>query len=266
MEMSAMKKLLTFFYASLLLSIVSCSDEKIEPQPLTEDLKTSANGYWDQDFSIHITTNYEDNISFRLSGTGGEITVDWGDGSSESKYVGEDELTFEHIFDRDEENPESFAITVSGDIETITGFNFFYAGLYVDEIHFGGLTNLNDLSMGVLANGPREIDLSQNKLIQNVILPGVQRLENLILPASNKIRGIDIAGTNQLSTANVDHIIARVHDSVVRSPRTGFFGLPASWAQEEGDMSMAGPPSSNSINKLRKLKRKYGWNIYPEVR
>jgi hypothetical protein len=258
-----MKKLLKLLSASLLLLLASCSDEQIEPQPLTEDLRTSANGYWDQSFSI---TNFEDNIYFHISGTGGDITVDWGDGSSTSGYVSENYLTFEHDYNTDEENPQDFAIIISGDIETITGFNFFYASLYVNEMHFGGLTNLKDLSMGMLGYSPREINLSKNKLIEFVILPGVQRLENLILPSTHKIRGIDIAGSNQLSTAAVDRIIARVHDSVVKSPRTGFFGLTASWAQEEDDMSMVGPPSTYSINKLRKLKKKYGWNILPEVK
>lgn len=261
-----MKKLFQFLCASVLVVAAGCADESIEPQPLSEDMKTSANGYWDQFLSIHITTNFEDYVTFHLDGTGGDITVDWGDGSSETSYVGPDYVTFTHDYNTDEETPHDFAIRVSGDIKTITGFNFYYASLYVNEVHFGGLTNLKSLSMGVLSYGPTEINLSKNKVIESVVLPGVQRLQNLILPVSNKIRVIDISGYNELPTAVVDRVIARVHDSVVNSPRSGYFNIPASWAQEEDDPSMVGPPSSYSINKLRKLKRKYGWKIFPDVK
>lgn len=261
-----MKKLFKFVCACILVVAAGCADENIEPQPLTEDLKTSAKGYWDQFLSIHITTNFEDYVTFHLNGTGGEITVDWGDGTSQTAYVGSYDVTFTHDYNTDEETLQDFAIRVSGDIKTITGFNFYYASLYVDEVHFGGLTNLRSLSMGVLGYGPREINLSKNKLIEDVMLPGVQRLENLILPVTNKIRILDISGYNELPPAVVDRAIARVYDSVVKSPRTGYVNIPASWSQEEDDPSMVGPPSPYSINKLRKLKKKYGWTIFPDVK
>jgi hypothetical protein len=261
-----MKKLLIFLSASLLVFVASCSEETIEPQPLTEDLKTSANGYWDQFLSIHVTTHWDDDIIFFLMGTGGNITVDWGDGTRESIYVGEEYVGLDHDFNREEEDTTDFAIRISGDLKAITTFNYYYDGLVVNEMHFGGLTNLKELDMGVLQDGPPVINLSKNKLIERVLLPGVQRLQDLILPTSNKIQAIDISGTNELSTADADRIIARVHDSVVKSPRTGYFNLPASWAQEEDDPTMIGPPSSYSMNKLRKLKRKYGWNIFPYVK
>jgi hypothetical protein len=67
-----------------------------------------------------------------------------------------------------------------------------------------------------------------------------------------------------MTTAAVDRVIARVHDSVVNSPRQGIFAFGALWGQgEEGDV--VGPPSSYSINKLRKLRDVYGWTIYPEI-
>ncbi|HEY0740836.1 MAG TPA: hypothetical protein VGD40_05205 [Chryseosolibacter sp.] len=261
-----MKTLFKLLCASILLAAAGCSDENVEPLPLTEDVKTSATGYWDQFLSIDITTNFEDYVTFHLNGTGGEITVDWGDGASETAYVGPYDVTFTHDYNTDEETLQDFAIRVSGDIKTIREFNFYYASLYVNEVYFGGLTNLKTLSMGVLGYGPREINLSNNKLIESVVLPGIQHLENLILPVSNKIRTLDISGYNELSTAVVDRVIARVYDSVVRSPRTGHVNLPASWSQDDDDRSMVGPPSPYSVNKLRKLKRKYGWTIFPEVK
>lgn len=259
-----MKTILKFFAAGILIIAASCAEENIEPLP-THDIRTRANGYWDQFLSIHLSTNFEEEITFYMYGTGGEMTVDWGDGSRETFFVDDNYTSFHHAYNP-EEGGQDFAIRVSGDLSTIIGFDFFYSSLYVNEMHFGGLTNLRYLSMGMLAEGPPVINLSKNKSIESVILPAIQRLENLILPASNKIRAIDISGTNVLPTSVVDRVIARVHDSVVKSPRDGFFILPVSWAHEEGDLSMVGPPSSYSLNKLRKLRKKYGWNITPNIK
>jgi hypothetical protein len=261
-----MKKLLRPLIAGLLLLTASCSDENIEPRPLTDDLKTSANGHWDEYFSIYVVTHWDDDFSLFLIGTGGNLTVDWGDGSSESFYVGEEYVSVEHDFNRAEEDPGEFAITISGDLHSIKGVDYFYDGIDVREMHFGGLINLTNLNMGIIQSGPPVINLSENSMIERIILPGVQRMEELILPSVNKIRAIDISGTNSLNTADVDRIIARVHDSVVKSPRSGFFSLPVSWAQEENDQSLLGPPSRHSYNKLRKLQKKYGWSIYPGVK
>jgi hypothetical protein len=256
-----MKKILCF---SFLLVVAGCVEEKVEPR-LEEDLKTSASAYRDQFLTIQITTNYEDDMVFYLEGLGGDVSVDWGDGTTEDFVIGEGYVTLEHDFNREEENPEDFTIRVSGDIKTITAMDWFYDGFYITDIHFGGLTNLKRLSMGILQHGPSVINLSRNRLLESLTLTGIQPLENVIMPATNKIRSIDIAGTNKLPVSVVDRIIARVHDSVVISPRSGHFSLPISWAQEEGDMTMVGPPSSYSINKLRKLRDRYGWGIYPDV-
>lgn len=261
-----MKKLLKLVFAGLLLSVASCTEERVEPQPLTEDLKTTANGYWDQYFSIHIATNYEDDVSyFFLTGTGGNITVDWGDGSRERVYVGEEYVGLEHDYNREEDNPGTFVIRISGDIKTIDQVEWHYQGFYINSMHFGGLTNLKHLRMGELGHGPPVINLSKNKLVETVDVGGVQRLADLILPTSNKIRMLDISGWNELSTADVDRIIARVHDSVVNSPRSGYVNLPFMWGQDEDDYSLIGPPSSYSLTKLRKLRDRYGWGIYPEI-
>lgn len=255
--------------ALLLLSVIllQCSDEIVEPQILDDDVKTSATLYEDQYFTLAITTvkthpaePLPEEVYFYLEGSGGKVSINWGDGTIEKFAVGASTLTLRHQYDR----VKNYTIKISGDIKTITSFRMNYLSTKINDIHFGGLVNLQEVGMNLLSVAPEVFNLSRNRNIETVVLAGLQSMKDVLLPSTNKLRQVDISGENLMTTAAVDRVIARVHDSVVKTPRQGVFVLSASWAQEEGDNTMVGPPSSYSINKLRKLRDVYNWTINPE--
>jgi hypothetical protein len=248
--------------AAIISTFSGCSnDELIEPATVTEDLRTSANLYQDQFLTFNVTaTEMGTSLTFFLTGNGGSVSVNWGDGTIEKKYV-TGRIRLEHEYDR----MKNYAVNVSGDIKTITELDLNYADMVFNNIHFGGLTNLKVLNFNLLAAGPKTVNLSRNKMLEHITLLGVERMEDVILSTTNVISSLDISGDNNLSAAVVDRIVARIHDSVVNSPRAGSITLRRTWYQEEGDNSMVGPPSSYTINKLKKLRDVYGWSVYPEI-
>jgi hypothetical protein len=260
---SLMKNILkVLLIAAVMGTFSGCSsDELIEPSTISEDLRTSANLYQDQFLTFNITaTEMGTRLTFFLSGNGGRVSVNWGDGTIEKKYV-TSRIRLEHEYG----NMKNYTVNVSGDIKTITELELNYADMVFNKIHFGGLTNLKYLNFNLFAAGPITVNLSRNRMLEHITLLGIERMEDVILPSTNKISSLDISGDNNLSTAAVDRIVARIHDSVVNSPRAGFITLRATWYQEEGDNAMVGPPSSYTINKLKKLRDVYGWNVNPEI-
>lgn len=247
--------------AFLIATLNCCStEEEVQPMFPKEDLRSSANYYQDQFLTFQITaTEMDIAFMFRLAGNGGKISVNWGDGTIEKRNISE-YTTFEHSYDR----MKNYTVTVSGDIKTITELHLNYEDIVISNIHFGGLVNLKTLNFNLLAAGPPVFNLSRNKMLESVTLTGIERMEDLILSTTNQIVQIDIAGDNSLTTSVVDRVVARIHDSVVNNPRPGFFNLRDTWYQSEDDYAMVGPPSSYSINKLRKLRDVYGWNVTPQ--
>jgi hypothetical protein len=250
----------------LLLSVVAfqCSDEMVEPQSLDEDLTTSANLYEDQYFTLAITTvQYPDEpmpelFTFYVQGNGGKVSINWGDGTIEKLIVLPSITKFQHQYDR----VKNYTIKMSGDIKTITSFQMHYLGATIKDIHFGGLVNLMDVNMGFIGIIPGVINLSRNRNLETVTVADLRTLKDVLLPSTNKLIHVDISGDNQMTTAAVDRVIARVHDSVVNNPREGYFRLGVDWGE---DSAYVGPPSTYSINKLRKLRDVYGWTIYPDL-
>jgi hypothetical protein len=248
--------LLVGVFAALLLQ---CSNEEFEPEPLAEDMATASNAYEDQFLTIMITCNADREFTFYLTGNGGNVSVNWGDGTIQKHVIGPDPITLRHRYTRE----INYTIRVSGDILTITQLDIGYENLAVRNIHFGGVSNIRSVTLNQLPNGPASINLSRNKKIESVVLASIKPLREVLLSTTNNISLMDIAGSTNLSTAVVDKIVARIHDSVISRPRFGYFGFNRTWALK--DMSRVGPPSSYSINKLRKLRNVYDWTVYPDV-
>lgn len=260
-----MKTKLNLLLLVLAVMVVRCTDEHVEPTTLTEELVTSANLYEDQFFTIGITTlkNHPEEplpeqVEFYLQGNGGRISINWGDGTIEKLTIGSSIVTLNHQY----KAAKNYTINMSGDIKTITSFRMNYLGTRINKIHFGGLVNLKEAEMGLLPYTMDVINLSRNRALETVRVVGLQSMDDVLLPSNNKLVNVDISGENEMTTAAVDRVIARVHDSVINNPRKGSFVLGSLWGETN---EMIGPPSSYSINKLKKLRDVYGWTIYPEI-
>lgn len=245
----------------LVMILYGCTtEEEINPVTLETDLQTSANLYEDQFLTFKITTNFDQGFKFYLSGNGGKVSINWGDGTIEKRVIDGGYVMFDHVYSRE----KNYTITIAGDLQTITAIDMAYREAFINQIHFGGLTNLEQVNFNLIKIvGP--VNFSRNKKLKSITLSGVQGMTDVVLSTSNIIDYIDVSGDNSLSTASVDRIVARIHDSVINNPRTGFMNLKATWYQEEDNYSMVGPPSSYSINKVRKLQNVYGWTITPNV-
>lgn len=253
-----MKQIKTFAAVLVALIINGCSNEEVKPQ-FEQDMVTSSMDWMDNYLIIDITTSEGENaMEFQLSGTG-SVTVDWGDGTSEEDVVLGQYVTFRHTY----EDVSDYQILITGDLAKITELGMAYISFPVWQVHLDGLINLEHLAFDLLNQGPREINLSQNRKLKSLVLSGIQPLENVIVPSTNQLTTVDITGANSLTTPVVDRIISRVRDSVVKNPRAGAFNLSKGWWQDENNPEMVGPPSSYSINKLKMLRDVYGWLIIP---
>jgi hypothetical protein len=262
MKKRKMKNILKLLFAiAVIVSFYGCSsDEPVNPVHVEDDLRTSANLYEDQFLTFKITTNFDQGFKFYLGGNGGKVSINWGDGTIEKKVIDGEYIMFDHVYSRE----KNYTINVSGDLATITAIDMAYRDLLINHIHFGGLTNLEQVNFNLIKI-QGAVNFSRNKKLQVVHLLGVQGMTDVILSTTNNITQLNISGDNSLTTPSVDRIIARIHDSVINNPRQGSMTLSKTWYQDEEDTSMVGPPSSYSINKLRKLQNTYGWNISPDV-
>jgi hypothetical protein len=255
------RKIKLVLLAIAMLFLYRCSEEPVvEPQVIEEDLKTSAAAYADQFLTINITTTTDRKMRFTLTGVGGKVFVDWGDGTKQQRVLDSDYDIFQHTYSESKD----YTITVSGDIKTIETFIMLDEDLKVNALHLGGLINLTTFSFQLIWDGPATLNLSQCRNLGLLELQAVPKLTDLILPTTNNIWYANLSGTTNLSTAVIDRVIARIYDAAVNHSRRGGVIDIKAFHQAGQEDSMIGPPSSYSITKLRKLRDVYQWYIYPE--
>ena len=190
---------------------------------------------------------------------GSSVSIDWGEGNSETVALGGDTyITHSYA------TGGNYPITITGDLDKITYFYSFYGQGMVDAINFRHLTALQEIRFG-LTRGPRVLDLSHNPKLQSALLAGLGDMEVLHLPEDHALRDVMISGPNKITTAGIDAIIHNLYRNAVNKNITGgSFALSASWAQDEGDDSLVGPPTADGLATLKLLKDNYGWTISPD--
>jgi hypothetical protein len=194
-------------------------------------------------------------------GTGGKVSINWGDGTIEKVMLTPDLRSYSHQYDR----VKNYYIKIDGDIKNIEYYGMSYQdGVKVRNLHLSGLTGLKSLNLVIMSQSPEVINLSHNKLIEEIDFVDLLALKEVIIPTTNKLREVRLTGCTQLNTAAMDHIIGRIYQSVVSAPRTGSFNFSMSWYDSELENEMIGPPSDYSLTKLRKLRDTYGWGMHPQ--
>ena len=197
---------------------------------------------------------------FYIGGSDTELSINWGDGNVESVIINDPLGTeINHAYTAS----GTYPITITGDLDKIVHFYSFYGGSEFTDIQFQHLTNLRELLYGLTAC-PATLDLSNNTKLEEAMLPGLRDLNKLILPATHSLSFLEIDGENNLSAANVNEIINNVYTNTSKaSIHGGILSLRGSWVQEEGDMTMVGPPSPDSMVLLESLKNDFGWIVKP---
>lgn len=199
---------------------------------------------------------------FQISLSGnenGQITVHWGDGSEETFTLG-DNTDLNHSYSQ----AGSYFISITGALDKITDFYSFYGAGPIDKINFNELPELSDLRLG-LTRSPKVIDLSNNRKLTSINMPGCEQLEALYIAEDNQILSLNIEGPNNISTEAIDNIIYKLHKSVILTNRTGgTLGLSLHWGNAES-MEMIGPPSPEAMTRVTELKNNYNWFILPDI-
>jgi hypothetical protein len=249
------------------ITLFNCSEQPVAPVEPTEDIATFAEAYSPNVFVLEITTvSYEPSyptvpVELQIAGTaGGKIAINWGDGTIEKITLSSDYSFLHHQYGR----VKNYTIKIDGEIKNIDNFGMSYQGdVKVNNMYLSGLTGLKSMDLSMVGGPLEVINLSHNKLIENLGIVDVPGLRDIIMPSTNNLTNIQITGTPQISTAAVDRVIGRVYESVVSNPRGGSFVLDKEWWIESNEM--VGPPSGYSITKLKKLRDNYGWSISPDI-
>jgi hypothetical protein len=213
-------------------------------------------------FTMETYVSVPREISLRLNGSG-VLQVDWGDGTFtafQTKPEGSpwDELIHSYT------EAGTFRIAVTGELDKITSFTLLYETAVVDKINFQGLTELSSINFGITPRGPKVIDLRYNKKLESVSVFNIANQEDLLLPDVNHIRSIGITGPNLFTTSDVDAIVNNIYINASRhNERDGRFLLQKSWIDVSEEL--VGPPSPSSILKLKELRDRYNWLVYPDL-
>lgn len=261
-----MKTSLRIFVLALGAVLLSrCTEEKIvEPQAPEEDLRTTAAAYQDQFLIFKIATTTDDNsFEFTINGDGGNVAVNWGDGTIEKRTLSHTNGLFSHHYSWD--RIKNYTITVSGDIKSITHFQKWYETVKVYDIHFGGLTNLEFLTIETMHNSPEVINISRNRKLKTLKFENLLTTKEIIMPSVHELNWVYFATLPYVTTPVADRIIARIHDATVaNSVMNGSIVFKAGYSDGMGN-KLLGSPSSYSVNKLRKLRDVYGWRVSPDI-
>ncbi|MBK6266174.1 hypothetical protein JKA74_14105 [Marivirga sp. S37H4] len=200
---------------------------------------------------------YPDEFGFSLTYQG-NITIDWGDGTVE-----EGSFVSNYWASHNYESFGEYFVSVTGDLATFTEFYSYYGQGPMKAINLYHLPELDDLRIGFNGSGecPKVIDLSRNHKVRTLNLALNHDLEEIIIPELNQVLHLLIQGPNNISTANLENIIAPIYESVVATGRTGG---AINLGSEEEFGETAGPPSESDWAKLRILKNEYDWFVYPD--
>lgn len=193
-----------------------------------------------------------------LSGEPGTLTFNWGDGTTTVHELNANRSNVVHTYP----SAGNYSISVTGDIDKITGLFIPYGVGRMDEINVQGLNWLRTIELGLSPRSPVSIDLKHNYNLESIIFVNLENLKNVILPSGGKYNFVSIQGPNQIPTTSIDQIINALHESVIMNPRSGYFAFAKEWYNEFD--TMIGPPSAAEIQKLRALRDGYKWEIRPD--
>jgi hypothetical protein len=254
------------FCLSLLLS--QCTQEEVKPSEDFVDYDLKAQAQRTDAFIIYAEVSFicQDegctgyDYVFEVAGTKVSLRVDWGDGAV-TGCLNEASYRLEHTYAK----RGRYFITVTGTLANVTRFEAGSDGLGdFRAINFAALPNLQMVDLGGIGyHAPVTIDLTKNHALKSVSAPESFDTKNLVLPHRHFINDIHIDGPSALDANDVDKIISNIYaNTISRKIHGGRFSLRAHVYQDD-DYAMIGPPSESSLAKLRILRDKYDWRIYP---
>ncbi|WKV13011.1 hypothetical protein [Marivirga harenae] len=199
---------------------------------------------------------YSANFEFSLSYVG-EITIDWGDGHTETRISTDYSENFSHNFGSNWE----YFVSVSGDVDKITDFYSYYGQGPIKEINLFNLPNLESFRNGFNGEGmsPEILDFSHNPNLTFINISASASLQKIILKDNNAVEFLLLSYGNQISTSSLEEIINPIYNSVIASGRMNG-GISLENFPDDPEPTV-GPPSADTWQKLSVLENDFNWSI-----
>jgi hypothetical protein len=186
------------------------------------------------------------------------FTVDWGTGKETYEQTPLTHFTYLNLAFWD---PIEYNITVTGDIDRVIGlYNNSREYLGATALNVRRLSNLKTLFMDHLDF--QHLDLSKNRNISSVSVSNNPNLASIDLPSRHTIREFNLDGDINLPVEQLNAIIESIYNNALKNNITGGTFRFNEAGTSQGN-EMLGPPSQESLNRLRLLRDNYSWTILP---
>jgi hypothetical protein len=243
----------THIFLFVVLSVaMSCSEEKVVAPNESNTLADEKTGATARDGELIISIRAERiSLSVELFGEG-IITVDWGDGTSETIIPQGSEASFSFLRDHTYTKSKPHRISLTGTIEKIVSIGpGLPEGISVAKaVTFSGLENVpvlwNLTTDSAIPFG--RIDLSSNFYIRAILLEN-SSVQSLILPTEHNLKYVALNGEG--SNYDFDAIVESIfHNAVAENIFQGYLGF-----------ENYGLLTAQSLQYLEVLRSEYEWNI-----
>jgi hypothetical protein len=194
-----------------------------------------------------------EDFDFEIAAGGpGSLLINWGDGTVEAVTLPVSTHFFHHYT-----GAGPFYASVTGDLDQITGTQFFYESGDINALSLIHLPALRIFRSG-LNTMPATVDLSQNPLLEHFEVMSME-FSSVDISMNTHINLLYLFAPS-FTTAAIDKAIDDLYTNVTAN---GIYGGEFS-APDESNI-IVGPPSEASMVKLRSLRDDYGWTFYQDL-
>jgi predicted heme/steroid binding protein len=180
-------------------------------------------------------------------------SVDWGDGTTPELVDASVRTSISH--DYTAEGPHH--VSMSGSLDALKGLVFAYDDGATDDISLRHLAALRSFRM-TFTHSPDTVDFSYNPTLESIDFSS-STVQFFDLANTPLVRDVNLMFNADFPAVTLNTIIHDLYTHVgEQNTRDGYFNL-----QTDFGGPMIGPPSAESVVKLRDLRDSYGWTINP---
>jgi hypothetical protein len=197
-----------------------------------------------------------EDFDFEIEAGGtGTLEINWGDGTVETITLPVMDH-FSHLYT----SAGPHYVSVTGDLNRIVRTEFFYANGDINALSLIHLPNLVVFRSG-LNHMPATVDLSRNLNLEHFEVMSMD-FSSLDISHNTHLNFLYLFAPSFTSAA-IDDVIDDLYTNVTTyGVYGGEFSAPTDWSDGP---PIIGPPSPESIDKLRSIRDDYGWLVWQEL-
>jgi hypothetical protein len=206
-------------------------------------------------------------FGFELDGFPGTLTIDWGDGTSQTEVLADPtavDIVQQHTYAA----PGKYFISITGDLDKIFMLYFGQGGgpSATDRVNIDRLSELQDLRF-TFTHAPRVVDASHNHKLWFLIFwnTDVRRIK---ISREKPPINIELEGSGHISSEAFGSIIDVAHDYALRMGESAVRFISWHYTPDPSNPSETvpiGPPTPQTYEKMRTLQNVYGVEFGPAV-